>query len=238
MKNVILSDSRGGADHGWLKTRFSFSFAEYYDPERMGFGALRVINDDQIAGASGFGTHAHQNMEIITIMMKGVLTHKDSMGTEATISVGEVQVMSAGTGVLHSEYNAGFETVELFQIWIEPKVRNIESRYDQKKFEHLILVQNKLSLLFSPDGRDDSLTINQDALLYTGTFDKEETLTYTIEEGRGVYLFVVRGEVEALGERLQSRDALEVSGEESIRINIQADTHFLLFEVPMTVKYL
>ena len=233
MIHLIPSDSRGKADHGWLKSKFSFSFAEYYDRERMGFGALRVINDDWIAPNSGFGTHEHQNIEIITIPLRGTLTHKDSLGTEATISSGEVQVMSAGTGVAHSEYNASAtEPLELFQIWIEPKSNHIKPRYDQKSFafeEH----PNTLLPLITPTGREDTLSIHQEASLYLAHYTEHSIEQYPIKAEHGVYLLVVEGELSLLGQTLTKRDALSVTGEHAIEITIKSHTRFLLIDVPL-----
>jgi len=229
----IPSTSRGGGDYGWLKTNYSFSFANYYEPSRMGFGALRVINYDWIAPNSGFGTHEHENMEIITIPLVGTLTHKDSLGTEATIEVGEVQVMSAGTGIAHSEYNASVtEALELFQIWIEPKSYGIAPRYDQKRF-NFEENQDVLLPIITPKGIEGTLFIHQEASLYLGYFTKASTEEYSITDGHGVYLLVVEGEVSVGDQKLSKRDALSVTNENKIEIVIQGGSRLLFIDVPL-----
>ncbi len=229
----IPSTSRGGGDYGWLKTNYSFSFANYYEPTRMGFGALRVINDDWIAPNSGFGTHEHENMEIITIPLIGTLTHKDSLGTEATIEAGEVQVMSAGTGIAHSEYNASMtEALELFQIWIEPKSYVIAPRYDQKRFN---FEQNPDVLLpvITPKGTEGTLSVHQEASLYLGYFTKTATEEYSVKDGHGVYLLVVEGKVSVGDQKLSKRDALSITNENKIEIVIESGSRLLLIDVPL-----
>ena len=229
----IPGESRGGGDYGWLKTKYSFSFANYYEPSRMGFGALRVINDDWIAPNSGFGTHEHENMEIITIPLVGTLTHKDSLGTEATIKAGEVQVMSAGTGIAHSEYNASVtEALELFQIWIEPKSYGIAPRYDQKRF-NFEENQDVLLPIITPKGIEGTLFIHQEASLYLGYFTKASTEEYSITDGHGVYLLVVEGEVSVGDQKLSKRDALSVTNENKIEIVIQGGSRLLFIDVPL-----
>ncbi len=230
---LIPSTSRGGGDYGWLKTKYSFSFADYYDASRMGFGALRVINDDWIAPNSGFGTHSHENMEIITIPLVGTLTHKDSLGTEATIEAGEVQVMSAGTGIAHSEYNASVtEALELFQIWIEPKGYGIAPHYSQQRFafeEH----PNTLLPIITPTGEGGTLSIYQDASLYLAEYTEAHTEQYPIASGHGVYLFVIEGKVSVGDHTLAKRDALSVTNEEKIEMVIEGGSRLLLIEVPL-----
>ncbi len=227
----IPSESRGGGDYGWLKTRYSFSFANYYDPMKMGFGTLRVINDDWIAPQSGFGEHQHSNMEIITIPFLGTLSHKDSTGGEGQISAGEVQVMSAGTGVVHSEYNHGDEPVELFQIWIEPKSYGIAPRYEQKAFDFGAR-PDELVLVVSPDGRQGSLTIHQEALIFRGVYHRAKNESYQITPGKGVYLIMRAGEVHVGGYTLHKGDALLVSDESAIDLAVSAGSDLVLLEVP------
>ena len=229
------ASERGVAEHGWLHSRFSFSFANWYNPSKMGFGVLRVINDDVIDADSGFDLHPHDNMEIVTIVMEGAVTHGDSMGNEGRVSVGEVQVMSAGTGVVHSEHNNALEDeLKLFQIWILPKERGIEPRYDQKSFG-ATWKQNALQLLVSPDGRNDSLFIHQDSFVYRGALLDGKTQEYQLNDAakNGVYLLVIDGSMKVDGHILNTRDAIGVSEADSITIVANADARFLLFEVPM-----
>ncbi|MEY3783845.1 MAG: hypothetical protein RLZZ230_167 [Candidatus Parcubacteria bacterium] len=233
MKTVIhRGNERGVGSHGWLESRFSFSFANWYEPTKMGFGELRVINDDTIMPNSGFGMHPHDNMEIITIVTEGTVTHADSMGTDMQVTKGEIQVMSAGTGVIHSEYNTSSdEVLKLYQIWILPRAENITPSYSQKDFS-AAQKQNELTLLVSPDGRDESLIINQDAYVYRGTFNKAETLSYNIKHaGNGVYLFIIKGEVSIDDKSLQASDAIGISEITNLDIKVQPNTEILLFEV-------
>ena len=227
----IPSASRGGGDYGWLKTRYSFSFANYYDPTKMGFGVLRVINDDWIGPQSGFGEHQHANMEIITIPFVGTLSHKDSTGGEGNIGAGEVQVMSAGTGVVHSEYNHTDAPVELFQIWIEPKSYGVAPRYDQKAF-NFEPKNNQLVLVVSSDGRENSLAIHQDALVYRGTYSEEKVERYQITPGNGVYLIIRAGQVKVGDTVLTQGDALSVSEESELTLEITPESDFVLLEIP------
>lgn len=231
MMEYIPSESRGGGDYGWLKTRYSFSFANYYDPMKMGFGTLRVINDDWIGPQSGFGEHQHSNMEIITIPFLGTMSHQDSTGGKGDIGAGEVQVMSAGTGVVHSEYNHRDEPVELFQIWIEPKSYGIAPRYDQTSFD-FDSAQNKMMLVVSPDGRDGSLVIHQNALIYRGMYQDAHQERYKLMPGNGVYLIMRAGEVHVGGHTLHKGDALAVSEEPSLDLDIAPGSDFVLLEVP------
>ena len=230
MKTILhRNDERGKGDYGWLQTRYSFSFANWYNPEKMGFGSLRVINDDIIAPQSGFGTHGHKNMEIITIVMRGTVSHKDSMGNSYGVYAGEVQVMSAGTGVMHSEYNDSVtESLELFQIWIEPKVMNVTPRYEQKSFSFHEL-HNDLIPLVGPQ----ALHINQDAKILYGALDAGVTITYKQEDTiSGVYIFVIEGSLCVAGEILGVRDAVglsEISSE--LLIEAKEDVKFLIIEV-------
>jgi hypothetical protein len=228
------ANERGTSDHGWLKANFSFSFATYYDPAKVHFGALRVLNDDIIAGGSGFGTHPHDNMEIITIPLQGALEHKDSMGNIGVIHAGEVQVMSAGTGIEHSEYNhSATEAANTLQIWLFPKIRNIEPRYDQKSFTDVFKL-NEFTTLVSPDKNTDALWINQDATFSMGEFEAGQAINYEIKAaGNGVYVFVLEGSVKINDQTLNKKDALGVYNISSIAIDTQANTRLLLIDVPM-----
>lgn len=229
---TIPSESRGLADHGWLKSRFTFSFAEYYDPKRMGFGALRVINDDFIAPAKGFGTHPHRDMEIITIPLTGVLQHRDSEGNAAKIRKGEVQLMSAGTGIFHSEYNASSsEEVRLLQIWVLPKKMNIKPRYDQKTYE---LKDNELTLVVSPEGSETAVSINQDAYFSLGRITNGNSIKYDVKgAGNGVFVFVLSGTITVNGQELKTRDAVGISETDKLNLISSENSEVLLMEVPM-----
>jgi redox-sensitive bicupin YhaK (pirin superfamily) len=230
---IHTADSRGGGEHGWLKTRHSFSFAHWFDPDRMGFGALRVLNDDLIMPESGFGTHGHDNMEIITVVNTGEITHRDSMGSEGRISAGEVQVMSAGSGVLHSEYNEGPEVLTLFQIWITPNARNVAPRYDERTFSGEAALGE--TLLVAPmDSGKDALLIHQDAYISRTILDAEHPLRYTLKDPtHGVYLFVVDGSIETYGHQLFARDALGIESVSEIPLTAQERASMLVIEVPM-----
>ncbi len=235
MKSIFYpANERGTSDHGWLKANFSFSFANYYDPKKVHFGALRVLNDDIIAGGTGFGTHPHDNMEIITIPLKGAVEHKDSMGNAGVITAGEVQVMSAGTGIEHSEYNhSATEAVNALQIWLFPKHRNIEPRYDQRNFTDSFKL-NELTTLVSGDKTTGALWINQDATFSIGEFEAGKTINYEIKNpGNGAYLFVLEGVVKTGDNILNKRDALGVYDTSSITIDTQANTRLLIIDVPM-----
>jgi redox-sensitive bicupin YhaK (pirin superfamily) len=231
--NLHTANSRGHANHGWLKSYHSFSFANYFNPERMGYKALRVINDDYIAASEGFGTHPHKDMEIITIPLKGKLRHKDTMGNETVISSGEVQLMSAGTGIYHSEYNdTSDEEVNMLQIWVLPKKLGIEPRYDQKKY-HLEDRTNKWQLVVSPDGREGSVEINQDAFFSMTNLIKGNSLSYERKlDKNGIYLFVIEGEVKVGDTVLHTRDALTIDNQSYIELAASADSNLLLIEVP------
>jgi quercetin 2,3-dioxygenase len=233
MKTLLhTAASRGHADHGWLKSDFSFSFADWHDPERMGFGALRVLNDDFIAPRSGFELHAHRDMEIITIVTAGTVTHEDSMGNAEHIKAGEVQVMTAGTGVTHSEYNHGAEPLILFQIWIVPRARGLRPRYAQWKFADP--VASEPQLLVSPSGEGESLQINQDAFISRLVLTKGVTYEHQMRTiNGGLYIFVVSGKAAVAGIALGHRDAAGVSETEHVSITATDDTHLLLIEVPM-----
>lgn len=230
------ADTRGHADHGWLNAHHSFSFANYYNPERMNFGVLRVLNDDIISGGMGFGMHPHDNMEIITIPLKGDLEHKDSMGNIGRIRNGEIQVMSAGTGVFHSEYNPDKDReTNLLQIWLIPNKRNVEPRYDEISIEDY-RKKNELYQVMSPSADDQGAWIHQDAWFHLGDFDKGTTREYTLKkEGNGIYLFVLEGSVSVNGQSLDKRDAYGVWDTDKISIAAESDAQFLLMEVPMAI---
>jgi quercetin 2,3-dioxygenase len=235
MKKVIYTaDSRGRAEHGWLSSRFSFSFAEYYNPERMHFGVLRVLNDDIIQPKMGFGMHPHDNMEIVTIPLKGALEHRDSMGNGSIIRAGEVQLMSAGKGVRHSEFNPSKDEPGSFlQIWLFPKERNIEPRYFQKSYEAQDR-QNKMHLIVSPSGENDSLIINQDAWFSMGYLKQGQNLSYDIKRrGNGLYIFVIEGSIEIAGDTLHKRDAIGISEFQRIEIEVREESQLLFIDLPI-----
>lgn len=235
MKKILhKADTRGHADHGWLKANHTFSFAGYYDPERIHFGVLRVLNDDHVEGGMGFGMHPHDNMEIITIPLEGELEHKDSMGNTGVISKGEVQVMSAGTGIYHSEYNHNKDKpVKLLQIWVFPESKNVDPRYDQLKYSPDSM-HNKLLTIVSPMGNDDGLNIYQQAWFSLGKFDKGFSTTYKIRKpGNGVYAFVIDGEVTMNNEKLNRRDGLGITDIEDLIIQADSDAEILLMELPV-----
>jgi redox-sensitive bicupin YhaK (pirin superfamily) len=231
MLNLRKSEDRGHANHGWLDSYHSFSFADYYDPEHMGYGPLRVINEDRVQAGSGFGTHGHRDMEIISYVLDGALAHQDSMGNGSAIVPGDVQRMSAGSGVRHSEYNHSRSGVTHFlQIWIEPKFTGIKPSYEQKHFS-ADEKRGRLRLIVSPDGRDGSVSMNQDAFLYAGLFDAQESAELTIPAGRRAYVHVARGSVSVNGERLDSGDALK-AGAGTIRIEDGRNAEVLVFDLP------
>ena len=236
MKNTVLhkADSRGHADHGWLNAYHSFSFASWYNPERVQFGMLRVLNDDTVAAGMGFGTHPHDNMEIITIPLEGDLAHKDSMGNAATIKTGDVQVMSAGTGIQHSEFNPNHDQhTKLFQIWLFPKYRNVEPRYQQITLDQS-LQKNDFAQILSPNADDEGVWIHQDAWFNMGNFDSGVSTEYKIKkEGNGVYAFVLKGNVTINGQELNTRDAVGISGTDTLNIQANTDAEFLLMDIPM-----
>ncbi|MBK8969753.1 MAG: pirin family protein [Lewinellaceae bacterium] len=237
MKTVLhKADSRGHADHGWLNSHHTFSFANYYNPERVHFGVLRVLNDDRVAPGKGFGTHPHDNMEIISIPLEGDLEHKDSMGNVAVIRKGDVQVMSAGTGITHSEYNKnGDKEVKFLQIWVFPKERNVTPRYDQITLNNKEL-KNQLFQILSPNPDDDGVWINQDAWFHMGNLEKGHKTSYTLKRtGNGVYAFVLDGDVTIEGQTLNKRDGFGIWDTEKITISADSDAKILLMEVPMKV---
>lgn len=235
MKKIVYrSEDRGKANYGWLDTKYSFSFANYYNPEMMNFGLLRVLNDDTVKPAAGFGTHPHNNMEIITIILDGALEHKDSMGTGSVIYKDEIQVMSAGSGITHSEFNPSkSDEVKLLQIWIFPKESNIKPRYDQKSFSKEI-GSNKLFPAVSGLNKDGSLYIHQNAEIYIGKFDKNNILDYKISNAsNGAYLFLIDGHIKTVDEDLFNRDAIGIYETESFEIEVIKNAHFIIIDVPM-----
>lgn len=237
MKTIyIKATDRGHANHGWLDAYHSFSFAGFHDATKVHFGALRVLNDDKIIGGRGFGMHPHDNMEIVTIPLSGDLEHADSMGNVGAISRGEVQVMSAGTGIYHSERNKNIDkALQLLQIWVFPKLRDIEPRYDQRAFS-IEDRKNQFQTLVSPLGSDDSgMGINQDAWFSLINLDQDKEATYNIKlNTNGVYAFVIEGEAEINGHALGRRDALGISETNEVIIKAKTDTEILLIDVPMS----
>ena len=237
MKSVLhKASTRGHADHGWLNSHHTFSFANYYHPERLHFGALRVLNDDVVAPGQGFGTHPHDNMEIISIPLQGDLEHKDSMGNTAVIRQGDVQVMSAGTGVFHSEYNKNKDKeVRFLQIWVFPREKQVEPRYDQISIRDVAQL-NSFYQILSPVPEDEGVWIHQDAWFHMGDFNEETSVTHELKKkGNGVYAFVIDGQVEIEGERLDRRDGLGLWETDEILIKAGAGTKVLLMEVPMAL---
>jgi quercetin 2,3-dioxygenase len=225
------SQDRGYADHGWLKSFHSFSFADYHDPEHMGFGNLRVINEDRIAPGTGFGTHGHRDMEIVSYVLDGALGHKDSIGNGATIVPGEVQRMSAGRGIAHSEFNhAPDQTTHFLQIWLLPNARGIEPGYEQKAFADADK-RGALKLVASPDGRDGSVTIHADASMYAGLFDGAERAELALDAQRLAYVHVVRGDVSVNGQPLAAGDAARLSGESRLVIDQGRDAEVIVFDL-------
>jgi redox-sensitive bicupin YhaK (pirin superfamily) len=225
------SAERGHAQHGWLESRHTFSFADYHDPAHMGFGPLRVINEDRVQPGKGFGTHGHRDMEIVSYVLDGQLEHKDNMGTGSIIVPGDVQRMSAGRGVLHSEYNPSRSApVHFLQIWIEPDVTGIAPSYEQKAIA-ADLKRGRFALIASPDGRDGSVTIHQDARIYAGLFDGAEAASHDVAPDRRVYVHVARGSVSVNGNRLEAGDAAAITGEAAVRVEAGADAEVLLFDL-------
>ncbi len=232
MNEVRRSNERGYADHGWLKSFHTFSFADYHDPEHVAFGPLRVINEDRVQAGAGFGTHGHRDMEIISYVLDGELAHKDSMGNGSTIRPGDVQRMSAGTGVLHSEFNPSpSDLVHFLQIWIQPRERGIEPGYEQKRFSSEEK-RGRLRLIASPDSADGSLLIHQDARVYAGLFDGDEHATLTVEPGRRIYVHVARGALTANDTALSAGDALKVTGTTTLTLQDARNAEVLVFDLP------
>lgn len=231
MLTLRRSADRGYADHGWLKSFHSFSFAGYFDPEHMGFGNLRVINEDRIAPGTGFGTHGHRDMEIISYVLSGSLAHKDSMGNGRAIVPGEVQRMSAGRGVMHSEYNHEQKgQTHFLQIWIEPQVSGIEPSYEQKAFPPEDK-RGRLRLVASPDGAQGSVTVNADARLYAGLFDAGEQATLALDPARKTYVHLIRGELSVNGQPLQAGDAAKLVAEGQLQLAQGSDAEVLVFDL-------
>jgi redox-sensitive bicupin YhaK (pirin superfamily) len=231
MITLRKSADRGHANHGWLDTYHSFSFADYYDPKEMGFGSLRVINEDVVSPGMGFGTHGHRDMEIITYILEGALQHKDSMGNGSVIKPGDVQRMSAGTGVTHSEFNASqTEPVHLLQIWIQPKFTGIKPGYEEKVFNDKDK-RGKLRLIASFDAREGSAKIHQDASLYSSIIDNNQQLTYNVQNGRVAYVHVARGSVDVNGQTLQQGDGAKIQNESLLTFNSKDSAEFLLFDM-------
>ena len=230
---IILrpAHERGHADHGWLDARHHFSFANYYDPARMGWGAIRVWNDDTIAPQTGFPPHPHRDMEIISYVINGALAHRDSLGNQGTIRPGEVQRMSAGTGVVHSEFNAHAGTTHFLQIWIFPQQQGIAPSYEQKAFAEADK-RGRLRVVASADGRDGSVTIHQDATLYAGLFDGAESAVLPLAPGRLAYVHVVQGRLEVNGKSLQAGDALKLEGESQVLLDKGETAEVLVFDLP------
>ena len=237
MKTIIhKSNSRGHANHGWLDSHHTFSFANYYDPERIHFGALRVLNDDIVEAAKGFGNHPHDNMEIISIPLKGDLAHKDSMGNTSVIKQGDVQVMSAGTGIFHSEFNNNKDKdVNFLQIWVFPNKKDVKPRYDQIPIRE-VSTKNTFYQILSPDENDQGVWIHQDAWFHLGDLDKDTVATYKLKKnGDGVYAFVIEGEVEINGQKLEKRDGIGLWDTEDLQVKAYTPSHILLMEVPMNI---
>jgi redox-sensitive bicupin YhaK (pirin superfamily) len=231
MLSLRKSQDRGSADHGWLKSRHSFSFADYYDPQNMGFGNLRVINEDRIAPGTGFGTHAHRDMEILSYVLEGALAHKDSLGNGAAIVPGEVQRMSAGTGVRHSEFNhAADATTHFLQIWIIPDRQGIAPGYEQKAFPDSDK-RGRLRLVAAPDGRDGAVTLHADASIYAGLFDAGERAELALDPQRLAYVHVVRGELSVNGQALAAGDAAQLDGETRLVIDHGRQAEVIVFDL-------
>jgi len=231
MIEIRRSEDRGRADHGWLRSYHTFSFADYYDRENTGFGHLRVINEDRVQPGTGFGTHGHRDMEIISYVLEGALAHKDNMGNGSTIVPGDVQLMSAGKGVLHSEFNhARDEVTHFLQIWIEPNVSGIPPSYEQKRFD-AESKRGRLRLVASPDGRDGSVTIHQDAHLYAGLLDGSDRAVQKLQPGRRAYVHVARGRLTVNGQPLEAGDALKATDTAEIVLQQGEGAEVLLFDL-------
>ena len=231
MQTIIPSATRGSADHGWLKAKHTFSFAEYYDPERVHFGALRVINEDRVAPSMGFGTHPHRDMEIVTYPISGSIEHRDSMGNGTVIPAGEVQRMTAGTGVLHSEFNhSKDEELHLLQIWILPERNNLEPGYEQRPVPREEKL-NRLRLIGSRDGRDGSLTIHQDVDLYASVLESGKQVSLDGVGDRRIFVQVVAGDIDVNGAQLAAGDGLQLTGADDVTISARSESEFLLFNL-------
>ena len=232
MIEVRKADDRGIANFGWLDSRHTFSFGHYQDPRHTGFGPLLVINEDKVTPAKGFGTHGHRDMEIISYVLEGELAHKDSMGNGSVLRYGDVQRMSAGTGVMHSEFNnSPDKLVHFLQIWIEPSIKDIQPGYEEKHFD-VASKQGRLRLIASPDGSDGSVTIHQDARLYASLLDDNASITHALHPGRSAYLHLIRGQLTVNGQRLGTGDALKITGEQMITADQAEAAELLLFDLP------
>lgn len=232
MNTVRHSNERGYADHGWLQSYHSFSFADYFDPQHVQFGPLRVINEDRIAPGMGFGTHGHQDMEIISYVLEGALAHKDSTGTSSTIRPGDVQRMSAGRGVRHSEFNASADApVHFLQIWIMPNVRGIAPDYEEKHFT-AAEKRGRLRLIAAPDAAEGSVLIHQDARVYAGLFDGDERAQLEVPTGRSIYVHVARGQVAANNQVLKTGDAVMITDTNELTLDTGKDAEVLVFDLP------
>jgi redox-sensitive bicupin YhaK (pirin superfamily) len=232
MQQIRRSAERGYADHGWLRSYHTFSFADYYDPQHVDFGPLRVINEDRVQPGAGFGTHAHRDMEILSYVLSGALSHKDSMGNGSTIRPGDVQRMSAGRGVQHSEFNgSNSEPVHFLQIWIVPERRGIEASYEERHFSEEQR-RSRLRLIASPDRADGSVLIHQDARVYAGLFDGDETARLEVAAGRRVYVHVARGQIEVNGAALSAGDALKLTDTGTVALRDGRQAEVLLFDLP------
>jgi redox-sensitive bicupin YhaK (pirin superfamily) len=237
MNEIRRSEERGFADHGWLKSFHTFSFADYYDPEHVEFGPLRVINEDRVQAGAGFGTHAHRDMEIISYVLSGELAHKDSMGNGSTIKPGDVQRMSAGSGVRHSEFNPSqTEAVHFLQIWIQPAKANLEPSYEEKRFAAADK-RGRLRIIVSPDQAQGSLLIHQDARIYAGLFDGNEQADLTVGGGRRIYVHVARGSLKANGTALSAGDAMRITRDIGLHIEGGKDAEVLVFDLPGDDKH-
>jgi quercetin 2,3-dioxygenase len=232
MNEIRRSDERGYADHGWLKSFHTFSFADYFDPEHVEFGPLRVINEDRVLAGAGFGTHGHRDMEIISYVLSGELAHKDSMGNGSTLRPGDVQLMSAGSGVRHSEFNPSKTTATHFlQIWIQPNQRDIEPGYEEKRFA-AAEKRGRLRLIVSPDRAEGSVLIHQDARLYAGLFDGAEQADLTVKSGRRIYVHLAQGSLTANEVELKAGDALKISDKTALHLAHGRDAEVLVFDLP------
>jgi quercetin 2,3-dioxygenase len=232
MNDIRRSNDRGFADHGWLKSYHTFSFADYFDPQHVEFGPLRVINEDRVQAGAGFGTHSHRDMEIISYVLSGELAHKDSMGNGSVIRPGDVQRMSAGSGVQHSEFNPSpSEPVHFLQVWIQPDKRNIKPSYEEKRFSP-DEKRGRLRLIVSPDRAEGSLLIHQDAWVYAGLFTGDEHADFKVADGRRIYLHVARGALTANGAVLAAGDALRVNDTGRLTLNGAKDAEVLVFDLP------
>jgi quercetin 2,3-dioxygenase len=235
MKEVMRSQQRGGADHGWLKSKHSFSFADYYNPQMMGFGALRVINEDWIAGETGFAEHGHKDMEIITVVLSGALEHKDTIGSSAVIRPGEVQYMCAGTGIRHSEFNhlkgdGEDQQTHLYQIWIVPDKAGYTPSYGQKSFAEKF-EKEKMTLVASNDGREGSLPIHQSADMWVGNLKASDKLKINLKPGRRGWLQMIEGEIDSSDQKMQTDDAFLIENETEVELTAQQNSRYIFFDL-------